>query len=257
MRTMMCVFLCVLGSAAIADETWVAKPMEGPFPSLEAYCKTLKRKPPTKADSDDGFGPWRDLCYTAADAKPKTLAAPYLEVRTFTSSAVQDNRDGTPRGGPWGVEYNLGVRLASGWYVAHDVLHDDRGNGWYCESSVHARELAVRDVIPGGAPEIVLIARSGCECKNDRYNEGLTSLVVAGMGPLGKPSAIAGVVIEQDFVVAHQEVDPPDDLPKKPKRQRLRVDWSPDGAVTLTGPVKWLGKGGPTTAPGRYVIQLP
>jgi hypothetical protein len=116
--------------------------LEGPYPTLAAYCTRLEREGLGGNDQDHDV-----TCDPAAkplDRGPQRarLQAPFREARIFSVEALD-------------LHCQLGIRTDAGWFVLPDAV---RCLGERAKSTLVTRvaELAVADVIPGAPPELRL-----------------------------------------------------------------------------------------------------
>jgi hypothetical protein len=163
------------------------------------------------------------------------LAPPYLDIRGFISGCVET----LGFDGPLGASYNLAVLLSEGWYVAPRVVSTASDDIVLLSNS----EFSLRDVIPGGAPEILLTVHSTRDFMH--HAETLVYLVVAGIGPSGKPSAIPGMAIGYLYPFAAVAA-------------QSRARWPLVGTLELSdAPREVHGIAVPPMPQGRYSLRLP
>lgn len=164
----------------------------GPRVSLDSYCEGLEKKAlPEKVrcegapqDLGDAFkGPSRVL-------KP---GAPYLAVRVIASARWGDRDEAITREPPavggGTTEYHLAIRTKAGWFVVERAMTTENPGKDGITESVEVKELAVRGVVPGGSPFVLLRALHYRGDSNMSVNELEEStdegLTVCGAGPSG------------------------------------------------------------------------
>jgi tetratricopeptide (TPR) repeat protein len=178
--------------------------LRGPYASIKAYCKELER-----SASDDGAT--CDVNYDSASGLtggPHRIAgppAPYDAVEIFASEEL----DGY---------CNLAISVAGKWYIDERTLEcfSERARA---SIEVTARELAVRDVMPGGHPEIALRVEVVAETDPEALEEepeviertATTYQVYCGVGESRRPTCTGAIA------VARTESE------KKPSGKRFRV----------------------------------
>jgi hypothetical protein len=171
-----------LDPAAAPPGALEAVPLEGPFASIAEYCKKLEAK---DADEpcDAGDNPFAETRLPAA--------APWMEVRVFV--------------GGYEELCNLAIRTHAGWWVAEGFAECKlMGGRWDRNVSPEGGEL--RDVVPGGAPELLLRwATEETFNVSDPDGEAMTihgvtsrKLLVCGIGPSKAPSCLGPVVTARD-----------------------------------------------------------
>jgi hypothetical protein len=175
-------------AAAAALDPFLPRPMGLHDETLAEICETeLSVNKETAAERDKDY-PDGEVAKMRCTCKPKAIEkgllkkppAPYRSVRIFQS--------GCERGGGMSdnnfVDVILAVQLADGFYW--ETL-DTSESGHYCWETFQLVELAVRDVVPGGAPEIVVRWSENHECRSGEADLE-QHLRVLGIGPSGKPS---------------------------------------------------------------------
>jgi hypothetical protein len=124
---------------------YAPQPLQGPYPSLDAYCQALARPDP---EGD----------VTAACAPPDrtpsegsfTLAAPSGPYEGARIVFTHDPTAAAPM-----VDCRVALRTAGAWYVSGSTLSC---RGVFATSGhlqVSAKQLAVEDLVMGGAPVLV------------------------------------------------------------------------------------------------------
>lgn len=205
--------LLALDPRAAPPGTLQAERLEGPFASIAAYCKGLKK--------DDGSEPCDEGDNPFADTKLPG-GAPWKAVRVFVAGYEQS--------------CSLAVQTDGGWWVAEGFAEcKEMGGRWDRNVTPQAGELS--DVLPGGAPELVLrwtTDESFNESESD--SETMTirmtkrdEILVCGIGPSKAPSCLGPVVTSRDESTTSE---PPS------KRDAPSVTWKMQasfdgGALTL------------------------
>lgn len=201
-----------LAPGAAPPEALEAEKLAGPFASIAAYCKQLRRDDPDEP-CDGGENPF-------ADTKlPK--APPWKAVRVFVAGYEE--------------ACNLAVQTDAGWWVAEGFAECKlMGGRW--DRDVEPQDGELADVLPGGAPELLL--RWGTqESYNDSDPESETMtidfqsrklLYVCGIGASKAPSCLGPVVTELTHSTAS---DPPSK--RDPPEKSWKVDATFAGGVLV------------------------
>jgi hypothetical protein len=187
-------------AAAAALDPFAPRPLDGPFKTIAAWCK--KQPKPEIPDEDKAetgdTTSWDcgDFERNSEDKSKAPLAldkppAPYAAVRLVavkTGSKCEAD-DGCP-----GVEMHLAIKTKEGWFVSKTIEEVD--SAFRSSNKLDISSLAVRDVLPGGAPEVVL----EYTWKGYSYGGGMETssesdkLCVAGLGASGRPSVTAAIL---------------------------------------------------------------
>lgn len=216
-----------------ADQPLVApRALLGPFASLAEYCQRSARSACSMDTTPDE---------TTYECRPslvdslRGVTLPYRQVGLLKTGCLFD-----PSQGRGNHHYRLVIQTAAGVFVSSVIA--TRWQNRRCDSQVQVRELALRDLVPGGAKEIVLRLqhRSSCVGKGeDLKEEAGEILALAGLGPSGQPSATAAIplrVSEEDTEAERQ--------PRRQTRQHsASVTFLPDGKLRLVA--------GPSGAPAE------
>jgi tetratricopeptide (TPR) repeat protein len=241
-------------AAAARAEIFGVHPLIGPLAGgMEAFCK----RPENRCDAmGDGEDKPEQGC-EAVDVKVTgALAPPWQEVAVWSvSCTLRDDSD---------VGYHLAVRTARGWYVYAGLGTGGEGRRHGQELKVAALEL--RDVVPGGAPELVVrwseTQSSYSGGSNRSWDSEYDYLLVAGFGASGAPSATGKVPL----AVTHETTRMFDEDEQKEGEGEDTSDlgktsiimdfaFTADGQLELKGPTKVEGK--PEEDLGRYAGRHP
>lgn len=257
------------GAAAAFDILGVA-PLRGPFVSLEGFCEATRKRArpervlcdPSSPDLGDAFrGPSRIM-------KPD---APYLAVRVITSKrAAQDpaaspgasaaaEKDtikapapAEPAGSAPEVElkltaYHLAVRTGLGWFIAESFVTTYNPGAFGITENVEVKELAIRDEIPGGAPELLVRTihyRGDSNMAVNELEEYVDeALLLCGVGPTEKPSCTRPIPVawsEHVGLISAEMDDPGVKHNLRDKKARLEVGFLPGGELQIKGDPKEL-----------------
>jgi hypothetical protein len=147
--------------AAAPFDPLAPRAMQGPFPSLQAYLEDHEI--------------FEDRSPTLANPPP-----PYRAVRALVTVS----------------DVSIAVQLASGWFVGQ---LDFVGTGSRHNGELSVIELAVKDVLPGGAPEVRVhfLERSSEREENEPGSDTDASwLALVGVGPSGKPSCTGNFLVD-------------------------------------------------------------
>lgn len=185
-RAVVVVCLCSVSPVAAQEDaapppdTFVATPaVAGPEATLEAAC----------AAEDTTCKPKK------LNKKPK-LVAPYLGLGLVERTGYESR------------ETFLGIQTDAGWHLFE---LNSWGTAYGGTGSLKLRKVAIRDVVPGGAPEIVLTGTRKQSNESSSYTiYGTTEelLWVCSVGASGAPSC-AEVLLAIDFKPSDFDVHPP------------------------------------------------
>ena len=192
----------------------------GPFPSLDFYCQALAAENP----SQYGGTHCVPRC-SGVDEGPAKASGGGWNVELLATIREDDAFSGTP------VSCDLAIGNASGWYVLREAAscapcgHEPfpattpleqivadpklKGRGNYDNAPRHdaavSEELTFRDVVPGGALELVWQMRSRSiwvgaydEDHNDITRDDTRVAVVCGLGASGRWSCMPPVTTSSD-----------------------------------------------------------
>jgi Flp pilus assembly protein TadD len=183
-------------AAAHVEDSLRAQPLAGPYPTLAAYCSAH-----VPAETS------RFVCDAASDELGEyegppaivTPSAPYEEVRIFvTASPLFDSGEV----GSGEVFYHLALRTKAGWFVSDELATVYNPGAFGISASIETSAFAERQVIPGGAPEIVLRFAVSVRDSNMAGAEAnftnSTAELVCGIGASGAPSCTRPLEIASD-----------------------------------------------------------
>ena len=225
--------------AANAFDPFKPVALAGPFPSLDAYCKTTP-----EVTSEQEF-----TCWCKADDThqvKRALAAPFEKVETVSHFC----------GGPTEAglnDYALAIKVAAGWYV--ETVATVRQNRW-CTNEMKLSGVAVKDVAASPGPELLLHFAISGSCEGGNGGEEWTEdgLVVAG----GTKAVSATPLI----VAKRHEIS--SDVPysttehgKTTTDIALDFTWSADGTVIVKGKTTGLDKGEAANVLGKHTLVFP
>lgn len=203
----------------------VPRAMLGPFPSLAAYCE---KAAPTACLADSSPDAVTFGCQRRDPvAEVKAPQAPYTQVALFSTGCLFD-----PAQGRGTHAYRLLIGTARGVYVSPVV--GERFENRRCESKATVRELALRDVVPGGAPEVVLRLQVDSSCvrgAGEGRDAASEFLLVAGLGAAGVPSSTESIPLALEIRPQGGSAN----AQRKEGRQRAQAGFLPDGTLKLEG----------------------
>jgi hypothetical protein len=206
--------LPLVASGTPAPDPLAAQPMRGPFKRIRDFCKDCRSE--------------------GEHLRVKKPPAPFLDIRVVAS--------GDPKARPTPSNqrrHYLAVRLDSGWWL-HDlgfsgVICGGESQSWV---SLHPLTLEARDVIPGGAPEILLTTDEGVMGDGVQIDDRRLHVCGVGVGPGSVPAC--ATLLHYRFTGSAQG------------SWDLAVDFEKDGTLTLKD-----GSGAPPAATKRYTLTLP
>lgn len=228
--------------AAAATDPVAPKPMEGPFASLEKWCKDNTDRSACEENGESGEnadGDEKKPEFTCNWDKPEQSvdkpAAPYKEVRYFGTECSQ-------RGGDLiNADYYLAIKLATGWYIAGQA--GSTFNSMKQTNELKVEKLEVRSAVPGGAPLVILRTSASSDYRGTDDVDS-TWLNVAGVGPSGRPSATAQILLSQtDTQMDIETMDEDGNGKETSSGATLEATFLPDGVLEIKGPFKKVGGG--------------
>lgn len=218
-------------AAAAAMDPFVPQPMAAPIATLAAYCKARgadNKKTAAEYNKDyDGAAPkMRCKCSPRAiqDGSLAKVPAPYLAVQVFTNRC--DRGDGMDEVGL--VDYILAVRTAAGFFTEPLASVESRH---YCSESVEQIAIEAKDVIPGGAPEILIKWSQEYGCRSGETKSS-THMRVLGIGPSGKPSVTPTIGLATEETPEHEYGDSDSDEPTQ--KTVLEASFDAAGRLVLS-----------------------
>jgi tetratricopeptide (TPR) repeat protein len=230
-----------LDSLAAAElDPFLPKPMDGPYPSIDGYCKLV-----TAALTQLSEG---QQCFCGKDEGGATAAkvqAPWLEAKVFLSGCSSDDgRFGDDR-------YNLAVRTKAGWFVAKDMAQDIYNQ--HCGANDDFKHsLEMRDA------QVVWHFDFGSDCVGGDTEDVWTKSIVAvvGMGASGKPSATPAIVLKQNEVSQSGVGDDHPPAPKTLVDVSLDLKYTKDG-LELAGKTKGMDATAASGVVGKHTLLFP
>lgn len=212
------------------------RPLEGPFKTLDAYCKAH----PTVDGADITCDPLKPIpdSYTGATKAPMGKG-PVLEARVIWT--------GENNGSDWisNVNIHLGIQTKDGWFVSAPVTTIYNPGAFGINESVPAATLDLGDAIPGGAPELTYRFTHQRYDSDMGVNEVETSkdesLVVCSIGASGKPSCAGPMLLAMD--ARRMVLFPDQDEPGATHEGLYETKWSLDQAFLPDGQIELKVKG--------------
>ncbi len=219
--------------AAAALDPYKPVPLAGPFASIEAYCKTLP--------AIDGFDADHCGCGPDKTDKPAALAAPYQQMQWFSNHCAQSD---TLYG-----DYKLGVKLATGWYVA-SVDHADVGH--HCMSGGYAFDAAK----PLSGNQVLVSYVDDAQCTNGSgdTNWSETRQIIVGIGASKIPAATTPLLRK------HHQTYAADYNPNHAKTTvdvALDYAWAADGTFTVSGKTLGIDPAEAGNLLGKHALTFP
>ncbi len=226
-------------AAAARLEPFRPKPLDGPYPSIAAYCKkrvaadeldneTAKRRKEfvDQAQGDpDQIARAKTLygcrCATSdGDAGGKMtigkLGPGWEHTTIFASECVGDTTDKVVS------TVNLALKTAAGWYFLRGVSVVVNGHE---TDSVSDSSLAKRNA----GPELLWTVHHAGDFRGERQWDRRV-LVVIGAGASGTPSATPPIEIQ-----SRESQTSGDGIEKVTSEHKLEADWTADGQLVLKG----------------------
>lgn len=156
-----------------------AAPLEGPFSTLEAWCKRREKEEAGIEHTDEHVGCLDNLnenfTLTIPDAMPRVYP-PIKALRLFGRTVPEYSGSGS------GLLY-LGIKTTRGWYVSSDIA------AIYYRVSGAINEIKVRNIQSVPGKPIVSLVVEQIYIGSNRTNK-VARLVVIGVGPSSVPSQI-------------------------------------------------------------------
>lgn len=226
------------GAAAPFDPL-APQPMKGPFASPAEFLAQLPNNSGRLVDDD-----------SPALANPPP---PYRAARVLATT------DDPAREPPAFESLSLAVQLPSGWFVCPTFAtvqnaHDPLGNS---TGSFAGIEIAAKDLLAGGAPEVSLryLERSAYVSDTTTEAEDATWLAIVGVGASGKPSCVTGIVVDwlpargSDFVAEEARA-------RDPKLVTVPIEFAAD-AINVPALPKAIPARIRDAQLGRHLVTFP
>lgn len=182
----------------------------GPFKSIDAMCPELAasedrvRIDAAQVDQSDQYecGACEFVCDDVRHFQiiDQGLPPPLSEVALFKSES-RDTRPKAQRNHSSSANYdevflNAAVRVGTDWYLAPAV---NAGPSWV-EDALKIISVSVQAVGPKGARVVVIQFRSS-QGTSDKFEDVEEDVCVIGIGPSGKPTLLAPVMISRSLGV--------------------------------------------------------
>jgi tetratricopeptide (TPR) repeat protein len=216
--------------AAAANDPVAPQPLLGPFATLADFCKTTEQRGECTARSDpDSTSHSTFACDEKPVGRPLTPTAPYRAAFAFVTTCVESGTDNTF------TTMNLAVDTGGKLWVV-PALEESLDTMRQTEVA-ELDGLEVKDVVPGGAPELLVRTESNFDYRG--MNGSISKrLRVVGLGASKKPSATGAILVEMS-------VDESDEDGNEIGHSggELAVTFLPDGQLEITGPLHKVGKG--------------
>jgi hypothetical protein len=240
-------------AVATAADPLAARPLAGPFASVEASCEDARKDDDALLDRSQTRHAWDGSCagprLVAIAGKP---AAPFDEVVAYQM--------GRP------LLLWIAVRLGRQWYRyllgdGHGAagLHDelDYRNCAHIEWTALTLAQVARPV-----PQLRIKFTDHDTCDMHRMESwGWTESgeVVIGVGASGKPSGIPALTTHSSAWISLYDEDHDKDGPKHKSRSGLTLSWKPDGSLDVGGSAPEVGAGnlGNEAVLGHHMIVFP
>jgi tetratricopeptide (TPR) repeat protein len=233
-------------AAALVAATTEPRPLSGPHTDLAAWCSERERA------SAEGFlcdPTSKQLGYYDGARSLERPPAPFLEVRVFASGTAMFPGDESSEIGFGEASYHLAVRTDRGWFVWQDLASTYNPGAFGIWGEMRTDALELRDLVPGGAPEVVVRYTSSLVDQNmagaEVSFESTSYVLVCGIGSSG-PSCVGPVATSHENGVdytlweEHQaELGPP---PGKSTSGGWSIETKEPGDGTLVlGPARVQG----------------
>jgi tetratricopeptide (TPR) repeat protein len=216
----------------------------GPFASDVALCKEATR-------TDDSSMKFRcDL--TAADPAEEIKSikgsGALLSAKVFTTQSGYAGEPGSELMFYMETYYNLAIQTADGWYLLANTEYVYNPGAFGISASLTIDQFEIKDLVPGGAPELLLVSsldRSDSDMGiNELTSESTTTVLICGVGASKKPSCAKitvksaserGILLEEEE--ATMKTDNPDFKHEGFYKNAWSLDWSftADGKLQLRG----------------------
>lgn len=212
--------LAVLDAKAAAGADPLAPvAMRGPFPSFEEFC--------ARVEKPDCLGPEPETAKFECHGKPAASVAkgeaPYRAVRVYASTCKSG--ESLPV-----LSHHVAVQTQAGWWFttvpAFSPINPNR-----FEEQRAFPEVVIKDLIPGGAKEVLVRVTASGTSSNALHlhvaDWDVETWLLVGVGPSGQPSA-ASIPIAQTLQDSNRTVDD-DRYSVRKASTRLVVRFAPEG----------------------------
>jgi tetratricopeptide (TPR) repeat protein len=214
-------------AAAAALDPLAAHAMSGPFDDLAEYCKrrqsALRAELPAGAERDVRFS-----CDDPADLAAGTIGhgalalasptVPYRAARVLSLTQRWPN-------GAYDGRLALAVQTDVGWFV-DELARVQAQHGE--TNTLDVVSIEQQDVIPEGAPELVVRYTAHYRNPRNHSDERSRWLLLAGIGPSGAPGATHAVQVELT-----EESEPEEGVEVKTQVDAFEEKFLPTGEIEL------------------------
>ena len=229
--------------AAEAFDPYKPAAMAGPFPTLDAFCKTMPSKVVEKMDNLEM------PCTCGHAVKSATAIGPFKQLEVFTRTCALDGHAMDSMGSD---EYRIAAQLDAGWFVT------PLSTVWFSRKCSNTPKVAVLDVNSLGGKQVGRIEFTNVgECmKSDDWSD--RTLVVIGIGPSGKPSATPPIITKRrdDVFTRDRDGIMTGDMTTV-MDVVLDVKWNADGTVEVKGKTKGLDSAAAGDVIGKHALPFP
>ena len=225
--------------AADAFDPYKPAAMVGPFPTIDAFCKTLPAKIAMGVDNTIELP-----CTCGHAVKSATASGPFKQLEVFKRSC------GTNELGS--DEYRVAVQRDAGWFVAPlSTLSFIRK----CSNDPKVAVLGVKSL--GGTQVGQIEFTNPGECTKDDFWVDRT-LVVVGVGASGAPSATPPMIIKRHDEAFTQDKDGIINGDTETVMDVvLDVTWNADGTLEVKGKTKGLDAAAAGDVIGKHALPFP
>lgn len=204
-------------------DAWIATALDDET-SADSYCDRNLRG----ARKDSKAPSAKNTCGPFAHKARIKLAAPW----TIAKPIQLDEHDGPNSYVPLSQYIELVVQANGSWYT-HRLAHVPHPSSGDLQKSVTLRSITVKDVIPGGTPELLIESADAEETKMNGAWPGSAKreyLDVCSIGSSGTPSCVRATLAED--VVSTS-------LPEDTQRYRLTWRFDKKGRLLLRAKAPW------------------
>jgi tetratricopeptide (TPR) repeat protein len=174
--------------AAAASDPVAPQPMLGPFATLAEFCKTTQQRDECSARSDqDSTSHSTFTCDEKPAGKLAAPTAPYRAAFAFETRCVESGTDNTL------TTMNLAVEVGGKLWIV-PALEESLETMRQSENA-DLDGLEVKDVVPGGAPELLVRTESSFTYRGMSSSTS-KRLRIVGLGASKKPSATGAILVE-------------------------------------------------------------
>jgi tetratricopeptide (TPR) repeat protein len=193
--------LATLNAAVTERDPFAGEALIGPFPTLKALCAEYAKgnhdgstvKCDFKDDNTPGEGTGPD-----EGARPSLTGSSALAAaRVFATPLDPSSEDG------WSMEsyFHLALQTKDGWFLVKEIAYVYNPGAFGISESLSLNKLEFKDILPGGAQELLIEfshSRGDTDMGlNEFASSNNTSVMVCGVGASGKPSCTEAFAIEE------------------------------------------------------------